>query len=88
MASDVLDDIIGDVTDQTPSQPEPEPSSKTVKTELSQGLVIGHIEGDWLPKGLLSKEDAQTVIEQVNILSGFYLFHKEGSINLIYLWPN
>ena len=37
--------------------------------------VIGTIEGDWLPQGLLSTEDAQTVIEQVNILSGFYFFY-------------
>ena len=32
--------------------------------------IIGTIEGDWLPKDLLSSEDADTVLEQVNLLSG------------------
>ena len=40
----------------------------------SSGKVIGTIEGDWLPKDLLSTEDAETVIQQVNILSGYYIF--------------
>ena len=44
-----------------------------VKSEtIATGQIIGTIEGDWLPKDLLSKEDQETVIQQVNLLSGYY----------------
>ena len=64
---DVLDEILdkGD-NDDLGGGSNPNVKLKTVQPEQ----IIGTIEGDWLPKGLLSSEDADTVLQQVNFLSG------------------